>query len=67
LLHIWSQFYLLHDLLLFMKMHCFLLLLPLNSNCWWLGSTSQMISSSWMTPILTPTYSQKLVAWWLAS
>jgi hypothetical protein len=28
LLHIWSQFYLLHGLLLFMKMHGYMLLLP---------------------------------------
>jgi hypothetical protein len=24
--------------------------IALNSNCWRLGSASQMISSSWMTP-----------------
>jgi hypothetical protein len=45
----------------------FYVAMALNSNCWRLGSASQMISSSRMTPILTPTYSPELVAWWIAS
>jgi hypothetical protein len=48
---------LMHDLLLFTKMHgliyCYL---SLDSNCWRLGSTSQLLSPMWMTPFLTPTY-----------
>jgi hypothetical protein len=30
----------------------FYVAIALNSNCWRLGSTSQTISSSWMTPYL---------------
>jgi hypothetical protein len=30
--------------------------LSLDSNCWQLGSASQLLSSMWMTPFLTPTY-----------
>jgi hypothetical protein len=44
----------------------FMLLLPLDSNYWRLGSTSQLLSSSWMTPLNTHL-SPGLVAWWLAS
>jgi hypothetical protein len=48
---------LMHDLLLFTKMHGFIYCyLSLDSNCWRLGSTSQLLSSMWMTPFLTPTY-----------
>jgi hypothetical protein len=39
----------------------FYVAIALTSNCWRLGSASQMISSSWMTPILTPTHSPELV------
>jgi hypothetical protein len=45
--------YLLHVLSTFMQMHVFMLLLPLDSNYWRLGSTSQLLSSSWMTPLNT--------------
>jgi hypothetical protein len=38
----------------------FYIVVALNSNCWRLGSASQMISSSWMTPTLTPTYFPKI-------
>jgi hypothetical protein len=46
-----------HDLLLFTKMHGFIYCyLSLNSNCWRLGSTSQLLSSMWVTPFFTRTY-----------
>jgi hypothetical protein len=35
---------------MFMKMHDFILLSPLDSNYWRLGSTSQLLSSLWVTP-----------------
>jgi hypothetical protein len=43
------------------------LLLPLDSNYWWLGSTSQLLPSLWMAPSLDTYLSPGLVAWCLAS
>jgi hypothetical protein len=56
-----------HDLLRIIKMHDFILLLLLNNNCWRLSSTSQLLSSLWMTPPLTPIYPPELGARWLSS
>jgi hypothetical protein len=45
---------------MFMKLHDFILLSPLDSNYWRLGSTSHLLSSSWMTP------SQDLLIPWIS-
>jgi hypothetical protein len=48
----------LHVLSMFTKLHAFILILLLNSNCWRLGSTSQILPSLWMAP-----FHHLLISW----
>jgi hypothetical protein len=48
----------LHVLSMFSKLHAFILILLLNSNCWRLGSTSQILPSLCMAP-----FHHLLISW----